>query len=286
MPSVPLATPARRPSTRAVAILGAAAVGALAIALAALVALRDTSSDNQDQRQAGRAGDASAHPEATPSARATQFAVVYEITPLGDLCKPPDFQGVAERLLRSVEQAGLPGQLVQSQAYADQGSDGWCVEYGRYDTNRDAEAALEETRDKLEDPELVNPDGLPAKVVEVIDPTVDRKPSRRGIADKAELPADETSSGDVTAWPEGESAWTVFLGAFSNEDNARNEAEKAGRYGQVGVLFTGDYASLTPGYYSVFAGQYDTLARARVAEAEWEERGFRDAFSKRVDDGG
>lgn len=260
-------------------------MGALVIAIAALVALGDTSSDHKNQRQAERTGDAPAQPEAT-SARATQFAVVYEVTPLGDICKPPGFRGVAKELLRLVEQAGLPAQLVRSQAYAGQVSGGWCVEYGRYDTKTDAEGALEKTRDKLEDPELVNPDGLPAKVVEVIDPTVGRQPSRREIADEAELPADETSSGDVTAWPEGESAWTVFLGAFSNEDNARKEAEKAGRYGQVGVLFTGDYASLTPGYYSVFAGQYDTLARARVAEAEWEERGFRDAFSKRVDDGG
>lgn len=98
----------------------------------------------------------------------TQYAVVYEATPFGDICKPEGLEGVTKELLSIVQDAGLQGRIEKSDAYAGQEGGGSCVELGRYGSREAADSALEGTQGSLEDPELTGGDGYPAKVVEVV----------------------------------------------------------------------------------------------------------------------
>ncbi len=74
------------------------------------------------------------------------------------------------------------------------------------------------------------------------------------------------AAGTAGAWPEGEDAWTVVL--FSSTRRAEADAKAKGYADQgksVGVLKSDDYASLRPGYFVVFSGQYETQKEAQSA---------------------
>ncbi len=68
-------------------------------------------------------------------------------------------------------------------------------------------------------------------------------------------------------WPAGKSGYTVILASVAHSDglaSARKLATKALDAGltDVGVLDSSNFSSLTPGYYVVFSGVFDTLAQA------------------------
>jgi hypothetical protein len=102
-------------------------------------------------------------------------------------------------------------------------------------------------------------------------------------------PATSTSAapGSLTAWPAGRSGFTVILEslpASSGRALALERARAASRAGlpQVGVLDSGRYSSLHPGYYVVFSGIYPSRGQAETARAAAAEKGFRLAYAREI----
>jgi hypothetical protein len=93
--------------------------------------------------------------------------------------------------------------------------------------------------------------------------------------------------GSLTAWPTGESGFTVVLESIptsAGRSLAISRARAASRAGlpQVGVLDSGRYSSLHPGYYVVFSGIYTSRGQADSAQAAAAEKGFRLAYSREI----
>ena len=88
------------------------------------------------------------------------------------------------------------------------------------------------------------------------------------------------------AWPAGRDAWTVVLASLP-EGGGRAAAEAQARRARAaglpgaGVLRSSDFASLSPGYYVVFAGVFDSLdAATRVLPDA--RAAFSAAYTRRV----
>jgi hypothetical protein len=93
--------------------------------------------------------------------------------------------------------------------------------------------------------------------------------------------------GSLTAWPAGQGGFTVVLEsipASSGRALALARARAASRAGlpQVGVLDSGRYSSLHPGYYVVFSGIYASQVQADAAQATAAAKGFRLAYSRQI----
>ena len=93
--------------------------------------------------------------------------------------------------------------------------------------------------------------------------------------------------GALTAWPAGQSGFTVVLESLpvsTGRSAAFARARAASRAGlpQVGVLDSGRYSSLHPGYYVVFSGIYSSRPQADTARAAAAEKGFRLAYSREI----
>jgi hypothetical protein len=73
-------------------------------------------------------------------------------------------------------------------------------------------------------------------------------------------------SGDAK-WPAGKTGWTVVLASDTSESDARDKADgfAADGISGVGVLHSNNFSSLKPGYWVVFAGQYDSQSKASDA---------------------
>jgi hypothetical protein len=72
--------------------------------------------------------------------------------------------------------------------------------------------------------------------------------------------------GDVEDWPEGREAWTVVLLSATSREEAEARAQELADDGiPTGILRSDDHASLRPGYWVVFSGQYDTREEAEDA---------------------
>lgn len=93
--------------------------------------------------------------------------------------------------------------------------------------------------------------------------------------------------GSLTEWPAGQSGFTVVLEsipASAGRSLALARARSASRAGlpQVGVLDSGRYSSLHPGYFVVFSGVYSSRGQADSARAAAAEKGFRLAYSREI----
>jgi hypothetical protein len=93
--------------------------------------------------------------------------------------------------------------------------------------------------------------------------------------------------GSLTPWPAGQSGFTVVLESIPSSAGrslALARARAASRAGlpQVGVLDSGRYSSLHPGYYVVFSGIYSSRGQADSARAAAAEKGFRLAYSREI----
>jgi zinc ribbon protein len=93
--------------------------------------------------------------------------------------------------------------------------------------------------------------------------------------------------GALTAWPAGRSGFTVVLESIptsSGRSLAVARARAASRAGlpQVGVIDSGRYSSLHPGYFVVFSGIYASQAQADSAQATAAAKGFRLAYSRQI----
>jgi len=93
--------------------------------------------------------------------------------------------------------------------------------------------------------------------------------------------------GSLTAWPAGRSGFTVVLESIptsAGRSLAFARARAASRAGlpQVGVLDSGRYSSLHPGYYVVFSGIYTSNGQADAARAAAAEKGFQLAYTREI----
>ena len=93
--------------------------------------------------------------------------------------------------------------------------------------------------------------------------------------------------GSLTAWPAGRSGFTVVLESIPTSAGralALERARAASRAGlpQVGVLDSGRYSSLHPGYYVVFSGIYTSSGQAEAARAAAAQKGFQLAYSREI----
>jgi hypothetical protein len=93
--------------------------------------------------------------------------------------------------------------------------------------------------------------------------------------------------GSLTSWPAGQGGFTVVLESIptsSGRSLALSRARAASRAGlpQVGVLDSGRYSSLHPGYFVVFSGIYTSRGQAEAARAAAAEKGFQLAYSREI----
>jgi hypothetical protein len=63
---------------------------------------------------------------------------------------------------------------------------------------------------------------------------------------------------------------------------ARARAASRAGLPQVGVLDSGQYSSLHPGYFVVFSGIYSSRGQADAAQAAAADKGFRLAYSREI----
>jgi hypothetical protein len=93
--------------------------------------------------------------------------------------------------------------------------------------------------------------------------------------------------GLLSAWP-ARNGYTIVLeslpAAGSGRTLALQKARQALKAGlpQVGVLDSGGYSSLHPGYYVVFSGVYSSLAEAQSAAGAAHAKGFRAAYARQI----
>ncbi|HEU5363367.1 MAG TPA: SPOR domain-containing protein [Gaiellaceae bacterium] len=100
-------------------------------------------------------------------------------------------------------------------------------------------------------------------------------------------PEPGTSAPGRTAWPAGESGWTIVLVSYPKtfgRSQALQTARKAAkaRLAQAGVIDSSRYASLQPGYFVVFAGIYASKEEADAAVATARQAGFGGAYSRQI----
>ena len=113
---------------------------------------------------------------------------------------------------------------------------------------------------------------------------------QRGEREETPAPAEEettTASGEIKAWPDDTSAYTVILLSTNTREGAESVARQAARAGiPAGVLQSDDYSSLNPGYWVVFAGEFDSSEQAQRESETYAGLGFPGGYSRFVNGGG
>jgi hypothetical protein len=94
-------------------------------------------------------------------------------------------------------------------------------------------------------------------------------------------------SGALTVWPANRNGWTVVLESVptsAGKSLAVARARAAARAGlpQVGVVNSGAFSSLHPGYFVVFSGIYATQSEANSAASAAAGKGFASAYSRQI----
>jgi hypothetical protein len=93
-------------------------------------------------------------------------------------------------------------------------------------------------------------------------------------------------SGRLT-WPRNANGWTIVLVSYPKATGRREALDTAtraarARLAQVGILDSGRFASLQPGYFVVFAGIYGSKTDADAAVATVRGAGFPGAYSRQI----
>jgi len=91
------------------------------------------------------------------------------------------------------------------------------------------------------------------------------------------------SGGGDASWPAGTAAWTVVLASTASRTEADQVAARASSagLGQVGVLFSSDYSSLSAGYWVAYSGVLDR-AETSTRQSEARAAGFGDAYPREI----
>jgi predicted nucleic acid-binding Zn ribbon protein len=110
-----------------------------------------------------------------------------------------------------------------------------------------------------------DPNGTPdPNATTTPDPNATTTPDPNATPDATSTPDNGgTGAGSTfTAWPGG-SGWTVIIESASTQSKAESVATSAqGKGHTVGILNSGDYSSLNPGYYVVFTEKYSSKSAA------------------------
>lgn len=116
-----------------------------------------------------------------------------------------------------------------------------------------------------------------------------REEERGREREEAPAPEEETTtaSGELAEWPDDTSAYTVILLSTNTRAGAQAVARQAARAGiPAGVLQSDDYSSLNPGYWVVFAGEFDSSEEAQRESETYAGLGFPGGYSRFVNGGG
>jgi len=136
----------------------------------------------------------------------------------------------------------------------------------------------------------------PTAPVTVAEPTVVPATTTAAKGDTSTLPtAPEPKTGTATSgsrngrlhWPATENGWTIVLVSYPKTNGrpaALETASKGAKAGlrQVGILDSGRYASLQPGYFVVFSGIYASKADADAGVGTARGAGFGGAYSRQI----
>jgi hypothetical protein len=88
-------------------------------------------------------------------------------------------------------------------------------------------------------------------------------------------------------WPTNGNGWTIVLVSYpktNGRPSALQTATKAAKANlrQVGILDSGRFASLQPGYFVVFSGIYGSKEDADAAVGTARQAGFAGAYSRQI----
>jgi hypothetical protein len=79
----------------------------------------------------------------------------------------------------------------------------------------------------------------------------------------------------ITRWPVDQEGYTVVVYKFDTKAEAKKKArEVAGKDLQAGVLHSDDFASLDPGSWLVYIGEFESAKQAERAGAKYENAGY------------
>ena len=80
-------------------------------------------------------------------------------------------------------------------------------------------------------------------------------------------PTPDPSASGLATWPDGKTGYTVVLSSETTRSAAEQKANDFAAQGiaGVGVLNSDNFSSLNPGFYVVFAGEYDSQEAASDA---------------------
>ena len=104
---------------------------------------------------------------------------------------------------------------------------------------------------------------------------------------KKPAPAQPTAPNGRLAWPGGRNGWTIVLFSYpltSGTAAASATAARAAHTGlpEVGVIDSGQFSSLHPGYYVVFTGVYSSKSEAEAALRSVRASGFSSAYTRQI----
>jgi cell division septation protein DedD len=113
--------------------------------------------------------------------------------------------------------------------------------------------------------------------------TTGGQPAGAGTTETAPAPARRPATGEIRKWPADTSAYTVILLSTSTRTGAETVARQAAQAGiPAGVLRSDDYSSLNPGYWVVFAGEYDSQQEAQQEAVRYAGLGFSGGYARFV----
>jgi cell division septation protein DedD len=121
-------------------------------------------------------------------------------------------------------------------------------------------------------PAAAVPAATPAPVPTPAETVAPTDPSATGGETETPTPTPTPSAtpaapAGVESWPAGESGWTIILASETSRADADAKAQGFVDDGiaGVGILDTDDFSSLTPGYWAVYTGRYDSRGAAEDA---------------------
>jgi hypothetical protein len=96
-----------------------------------------------------------------------------------------------------------------------------------------------------------------------------------------------TPANGRTPWPSGRNGWTTVLYSYPVTGGTAGPYATAARAAaaglpEVGVIDSGQYSSLHPGYYVVFSGIYSSYDEAAAALHTVQASGFGSAYAREI----
>jgi hypothetical protein len=137
-----------------------------------------------------------------------------------------------------------------------------------------------------EPPEPALPAEEPADDPAAAPPPEEEPPPAAGDEVEAE-PGAEPQQLELLSWPEAFEGWTVILANYP-EGGGREQPESRGHEAleaglpEVGVLASGGFSSLQPGYLVVFSGIYESQVEAEATVSAARDAGFEGAYARQI----